>query len=108
MNDKRRRALILLPWLSLPVVVVSFLVLWERVPERLAVHFDSSGAANGWMSRWQFLAFSVGVLVFLIANFSWKLLSGRDDGNVLLRMIYYYAGTIIVTGVLLAVLKYNL
>ena len=108
MNDKTLRALVLLPWLSLPVVLVTFYALGDRVPERLAVHFDTSGEVNGWMSRWQFFAFSVGLLLVLLVSLGWKLRAGRADASFYVRMISYYAGTLILTGVVLFVLKYNL
>jgi uncharacterized membrane protein len=108
MNNKTRRALVILPWAALPAVLLTFYALWERLPERLAVHFDASGEANGWMSRRQFFAFSAGVLLFLLASFTWRLRAGEGDGNFYVKMLAYYAGTIFLTGVLLFVLRYNL
>ena len=107
MNDKTLRALVLLPWLSLPAVLLGFYALWQRVPERLAVHFGPSGAPDGWMSRRQFFAFSVGVLL-LLANFTWKLRAGPAGGNFYARVLFYYAGTAFLVAVLFVVLRRNL
>src|SRR5918993_3104654 len=107
MTDRTRSLLVLLPWLSVPAVVAGFVATWQRLPQRLAVHFDGGGAPDGWMSRWQFVAFALAVLVFLLANFTWKLLSGHEAEKFLVRLLFYYAGTIIVLVVFAAVLRHN-
>ena len=36
------------------------ILLWNRLPEKIATHFDQHNVANGWgskQSRWQFLEF---------------------------------------------------
>jgi hypothetical protein len=106
MTDRTRSLLVLLPWLSVPAVAALFAATWQRLPERLAVHFDG-GAPDGWMSRWQFVAFAVGVLIFVLANFTLKLLSGREAEKFNVRLLFYYAGTAIVLGAFAAVIKYN-
>ena len=108
MTDRTRSLLVLLPWLSVPAVAALFAATWHRLPPRLAVHFDGGGAPDGWMSRRQFVAFAVGVLVFVLANFTWKLLSGRDAEKFNVRLLFYYAGTVLLLGVFAATLKYNL
>ena len=107
MTDRTRSLLVLLPWLSVPALAAGFAATWRRLPQRLAVHFDGGGAPDGWMSRWQFAAFAVGVLVFVLANFTWKLLSGRDPEKFNVRLLFYYAGTALVLGVFAATLRYN-
>ncbi len=42
---------------------------WERLPERVASHFDSSGVANGWMSRDAHFLFSIGLVLGLSTMF---------------------------------------
>ena len=108
MTDRTRSLLVLLPWLSVPTVAAGFATTWHRLPQLLAVHFDGGGAPDGWMSRWQFAAFAVGVLVFMLANFTWKLFSGHEAEKFYVRLLFYYAGTALVLGVFGAVLKYNL
>ncbi len=74
MTRRGWRTLVLLPWLALPLVVGAHALLWERLPARVAVHFSTSGAPNGWMSRGGSLLFDACVLFFLLSMFSWKLL----------------------------------
>jgi hypothetical protein len=38
-------------WLFLPLVAFRNWQVWDRLPARLAVHFDFAGRPNGWMSR---------------------------------------------------------
>ena len=37
----------------------------DRLPERMATHFDAAGRANSWMSRQGFFVFSFGMLAFM-------------------------------------------
>ena len=106
MTVKKWHVLILLPWISLPIVLAGYAVFWSRLPERLAVHFDFSGAANGWMSRNQSVVVNIAILLFVLANFTFKLW-GRESGDSMKTMVAYYAAVIIIAGVFLAILKYN-
>jgi uncharacterized membrane protein len=55
------------------VVLVALLAGWgvdtartlARLPDRMAVHFGASGAANGWMTPRQFAVFNAGLLLFV-------------------------------------------
>jgi Protein of unknown function (DUF1648) len=51
-------------WLALPVAALRLFTVWERLPMRLATHFDLAGRPNGWMSPNAFLVF---ILVTLTA-----------------------------------------
>jgi hypothetical protein len=106
MRDKTARWLFLTPWASPPAVLAAHLTLWGRMPEKVAVHFDTSGAPVGWMSRGESLAFDLGVLLFVIVVGSWKLRRGeareRPAGLALLN-----AAVVFATAVMLGVLKYN-
>jgi len=42
---------------------------WQRLPDRVASHFNGSGAADGWMSRDANFLLSAGLLVGLTAMF---------------------------------------
>ncbi len=44
-------------WLVLPVVALRLFMVWDRLPLRLATHFDLAGRPNGWMSPNGFLVF---------------------------------------------------
>lgn len=105
-GNRRELGLILLPWLALPLVVGAYLALWDRLPQRVAVKFDWSGAASDWMGRGALLGFEALILLFVLAQYTFKLL--REPNASRWVLISYYAGIAIITTVFLAVLKYNL
>src|SRR5262245_16035795 len=81
MTTKKQRALTYLPWLSLPLVLISNLVLWNRLPAKLAVHFDLSGAPNGWMSKGRSLEFSLVALMLLLSYSTMRLIYKRSQNG---------------------------
>ena len=106
MSEKTARLLVLAPWLSLPLVASAYLLLWDRVPARLAVHFDASGEPNGWMGRRESLAFDLAILLFILATYTWKLYRrglSRAPGQLAL----FNASVVFATAVFLGLLKYN-
>lgn len=38
-------------WLALPLTALHYLRAWDRLPARMAVHFDVNWRPNGWTSR---------------------------------------------------------
>lgn len=50
-------------WLGLPLLVITIFVVlsYERLPERMASHFDASGRPDGWMSKGGFVALFLGI-----------------------------------------------
>ena len=107
MKTSTERLLTFLPWLSPPLVAAVHLLLWERIPERLAVHFDLSGTPNGWMTRGQSLAFDLAVLLFILVMSYLKLRrqSQREQHSGLLIL---NAAILFVILVFLGLLKYNI
>jgi uncharacterized membrane protein len=107
MSTKTPRLLTLLPWLSLPLVAAAHLLLWDRIPEQLAVHFDLSGTPTGWMTRGQSLAFDLAVLLFILVTSNLKLRthSQREQRSGLLIQ---NAAVLFVTLLFLGLLKYNI
>jgi len=65
--------LLVLPWLSLPVVASVYLLLWDRMPERLVVHFDPMGRPAGSMTRVQSFVFDLAVLLVMLAGSHFKM-----------------------------------
>jgi len=57
-------------WLALPAMALRYWQVWDRLPARMATHFDAAGQANGWMSRGASLAFTLGFMAFMLAVFS--------------------------------------
>ena len=103
MKSSTARLLTFLPWLSLPLLAIVHLLLWDRIPERLAVQFDSSGAATNWMTRGQSLAFDLVVLLLILVTSTLKLRRrGQDEqltGLVMLNaaVLFVTVGLFIVT-----------
>ena len=42
---------VVLAWLALPLTALNFSRAWDRLPQRIAVHFDADWQPNGWTSR---------------------------------------------------------
>lgn len=54
-----------LMWLALPITGVLYGMSWQRLPARLATHFDLANHPNGWMSREESLVFLLVIVMFL-------------------------------------------
>jgi hypothetical protein len=56
-----------LMWLVLPLTALRYWWAWDRLPARLATHFNAAGQPNGWMTREAALEFGLGMtLLFLV------------------------------------------
>jgi len=64
------RTLAALLWFAPGVMALRYWQVWDRLPMRLASHFDAAGRANGWMTRAEALYFDLVFLAFLAAVFS--------------------------------------
>ncbi len=51
--------------------VVSLIWAATQLPDRVASHFGSSGAADGWMGRREFLIFDTAITVVLMVGLPW-------------------------------------
>jgi nitric oxide reductase large subunit len=106
MKATTHRLLTLLPWLSPPLVAAVYLALWDRIPERLAVHFGTDGTPNGWMTRGESLAIDLALLLFILVTSTFRISrkapAERGAGRALLL-----AAVAFVTLVFLGLLKYN-
>jgi uncharacterized protein DUF1648 len=70
MNRNTYKTLVALLWLAPLAMGCRCWQLWDRLPMRMASHFDAAGQANGWMGREAAVFFDVFFLVFLAAVFS--------------------------------------
>jgi uncharacterized membrane protein len=62
------RELVFLPVMILPMVYIVYM--WPQLPERVPIHFDLHGTANGWGSRWTvWLEPGITVLIYLVTLF---------------------------------------
>lgn len=64
MKLKEKKTLILTSIIILLPVLVGIL-LWKRLPQEMAIHFDSAGEANGWSSKW-FAVFGLPLFLFIV------------------------------------------
>jgi hypothetical protein len=98
-----------LPWLSLPVVGLRYWLVWDRLPARMATHFDLANRPNGWMSRGTALVFTLVLMVFLLSTLTIILQRVRMpdlSAGALLGIFYVIVGFLYsVDG---ALLDYNL
>lgn len=106
MTFKNARNLTFIPWLSLPILIGSYLLLWNRLPPEIGVHFTFSGYAVTSVSRVQSLSFSLLTLLIVLSIFSWRMLTRNDhSARVLVR---YYFAIAALTIIFLAILLYNI
>jgi hypothetical protein len=70
MNRKVFQAFTGLMWLALPLTAMRFWAAWDRLPLRMATHFNLSGQPNGWMPRATALYFALGVTALLVVVFT--------------------------------------
>lgn len=59
-----------LMWLALPITALSYLRVWDRLPMRMAVHFDVNWQPNGWTSREGALLLGLGIMAFMLVVFT--------------------------------------
>jgi hypothetical protein len=59
-----------LMWLALPLTASTYLRIWDRLPRRMAVHFDINWQPNGWTSREGALYLGLGVIAFMLVTFT--------------------------------------
>ncbi len=57
-------------WLALPVSALNYSRAWNRLPVRMAVHFDAHWQPNGYTSREGALQLGLGIMVVLLVLFT--------------------------------------
>ncbi len=70
MNRKVFQTLTWLMWLALPITAFRFWLAWDRLPLRMATHFNLNGQPNGWMPRETALYFALGVTALVVVVFT--------------------------------------
>lgn len=106
MEGKRLHNLILIPWLSVPIILASYLLLWNRIPSEISVHFTASGDPVTLMSRTHSLLFDL-IALLLVLTIGSRILWKRNI-NLERILVRYYFGIVAMTIIFLAVLLYNL
>jgi hypothetical protein len=70
MERKFLIAAVAIAWLSLPLTALNYMRAWDRLPPRIAVHFDLNWQPNGWTSREGALGLALATTGFLLATFT--------------------------------------
>ena len=70
MNRKVFQTFIWLMWLALPITAFRFWVAWDRLPLRMASHFDINGRPNGWMPREAAFYLASGLTALIVVVFT--------------------------------------
>ena len=65
MNRDWYKPMIWLMWLPLISIALNYWRAWDRLPARMAVHFDANWQPNGYTSREGSLMLALGMLVFM-------------------------------------------
>jgi|ERR1700679_709005 amino acid transporter len=112
MNQKPPQLAIWLMWLALPINVANYWRVWDRLPMRMAVHFNANWQPDGWASRDNFWVPAIGVIVFLLVVFTIAAYAVRAAGKpaltawILLGFFYLSIGFVSYLGN--RVIEYNL
>lgn len=77
MNRTFYKTLTWLLWLAPAALALRYWQVWDRLPLRVASHFNAAGRANGWMPRMTSAEWSVGFLGGLVALFVSVLYVGQ-------------------------------
>jgi hypothetical protein len=70
MERKLFQVAIGLAWLALPLTALRYWKDWDRLPTRIAVHFDANWQPNGWTSREGARMLALGTTAFLLITFT--------------------------------------
>jgi len=78
MNRDSYKALVSLTWLALPIAALNYWRAWDRLPMRMAVHFDANWQPNGYTSREGAAMLGIGILAFMLVVFTIAALAARS------------------------------
>ena len=104
MNTNHRN-LALIPWLALPLVLASYILLWAKIPLEIGVHFTFSGDPVTSMSRAGYLLFTFITLLLVLSICSWRVSRSNKPNRLLVR---YYFAILAITIIFLGILFYNI
>ena len=76
---KRNKSTLLLTSVVILLPILAGLLLWNRLPERMATHWGVDGTANGWSGK-AFAVFGL-PLILLVVHWLCVALTARDKGN---------------------------
>lgn len=70
MNRDWYKPLVWLMWVGLPATALDYWRAWDRLPMRMAVHFDANWKPNGYTSREGSLTLGLGIMAFMLLVFT--------------------------------------
>jgi len=70
MDRDWKKMAIWLAWLALPATALDYWRAWDRLPARMAVHFDANWQPNGYTSREGALLQGLGIMAFMLFVFT--------------------------------------
>jgi len=70
MNRAWHKPAVLLMWLALPAGAWNYWRVWDRLPARMAVHFDANWQPNGYTSREGAVKLGLQILIVLLVLFT--------------------------------------
>jgi Protein of unknown function (DUF1648) len=77
MERKLLQSAVALAWLALPLTALNYWRAWDRLPIRVAVHFDANWQPNGWTSREGARMLALGMTAFLLVVFTLAAYAAR-------------------------------
>jgi hypothetical protein len=89
-------------WIALPITALLYAQVWDRLPVRMATHFNAAGQPNGWMSRETSLYFGLGLTAFVLIIFTaiallirWQKTMPDTPAFALLGFFYLIVGFVV-------------
>ncbi len=70
MNSKFYKPALGIMWLALPITALKYWRAWDRLPARMAVHFDANWQPNGYTTREGALELGLGIMVVMLILFT--------------------------------------
>jgi uncharacterized protein DUF1648 len=64
------KPLVLVMWLVFPLTALNYWSSWDRLPARVAVHFDANWQPNGYTSREGALMLGLGIMAVMLVIFT--------------------------------------
>jgi hypothetical protein len=86
--------MIWLMWLALPISSLEYWQAWNRLPMRMAVHFDANWQPNGFTSKEGALDLGLGIMATMLVLFTVGALVARSLGQIAawpLLAVFYVA-----------------
>ncbi len=112
MNRKTFQIATWLLWLAVPLTALRFWLVWDRLPQRMATHFDANWHANGWMTRDAAMYVALGITVFMLAVFTFVLFvsqrAGQSSAVSWVLLGFFYVVTLVLLAINDSVIQFNL